>query len=157
MMTKDRKNIREPVLPPELAGLDAELSSLRYEERPSFGPELEAELAREWMSLRGRRPCTPSVCSSSCTEFRQWPPWYRLRAEIQDRATGDIRDLPIQPSGETGFRASWDRRPAPEGVTSEFVSVWLGDVPSGRYILRLVADVPDAGTPLMAEQELDRR
>ncbi|HSM59766.1 MAG TPA: energy transducer TonB, partial [Longimicrobiales bacterium] len=33
-------------LPPELADLDAELSSIRYEERPSFGPELEAELLR---------------------------------------------------------------------------------------------------------------
>lgn len=37
---------RKAELPPELAGLDAELASLRIEERASFGPELEAELAR---------------------------------------------------------------------------------------------------------------
>lgn len=84
-------------------------------------------------------------------------PWYRLRAEIVDRATGDIRDLPIQPAGEEGFRATWDRRPAGSGATREFVSVWLGDVPPGRYTLRLVADAPDLGAPLAAQQEMDRR
>jgi TonB family protein len=35
-------------LPPELQKLDEELSAIRIEERPSFGPELERELAREW-------------------------------------------------------------------------------------------------------------
>jgi GWxTD domain-containing protein len=83
--------------------------------------------------------------------------WYRLRAEFQDRSTGEIHDLPILPAGETGFRATWDRHPAQGRVTPEFVSVWLGDVPSGRYLLRIVADVPDAGAPLVAEQELNRR
>ena len=83
--------------------------------------------------------------------------WYRLRAEIQDRTTGDIRDLPIQPAGELGFRSTWDRHPSPGDVTPEFLSVWLSDVPPGRYVLRVVADVPDAGVPLIAEQELDRR
>ena len=83
--------------------------------------------------------------------------WYRLRVEIQDRETGEIRDLPIQPAGESGFRGTWDRRPAEGERTSEFVSVWLSEVPSGRYVLRLVADVPDAGAPLIAEQEMDRR
>ena len=33
-------------LPDDLKALDAELASIRYEERPSFGPELRAELAR---------------------------------------------------------------------------------------------------------------
>ncbi|HSG09595.1 MAG TPA: energy transducer TonB [Longimicrobiales bacterium] len=83
--------------------------------------------------------------------------WYRLRAEIQDRATGEIRDLSIQPAGESGFRATWDRRPTGGQVTPEFLSVWLSDVPPGRYLLRIVADVPDAGAPLVAEQEFDRR
>ena len=35
-------------LPPELQELDRELSALRIEERPSFAPELEGELIREW-------------------------------------------------------------------------------------------------------------
>ena len=35
-----------PDLPPELAALDAELRALTIEERPSFAPELEAELRR---------------------------------------------------------------------------------------------------------------
>lgn len=83
--------------------------------------------------------------------------WYRLRVEIQDRSTGEIRDLPMQPAGESGFRSTWDRHPVPGDVTPEFLSVWLSDVPPGRYVLRVVADVPDAGAPLVAEQELDRR
>jgi hypothetical protein len=84
-------------------------------------------------------------------------PRYRLRAELRDRATGDLRDLPIQPAGETGFRSTWERTAAGAGVIAEFISVWLGDVPPGRYVLRVVADVPDAGAPLSAEQTLDRR
>lgn len=35
-------------LPDDLRALDEELSALRYEERPSFVPELRAELARVW-------------------------------------------------------------------------------------------------------------
>lgn len=35
-------------LPPELQGLDRELSAIRIEERPSFAPELEGELLRNW-------------------------------------------------------------------------------------------------------------
>jgi protein TonB len=37
-------------LPNELRELDRELSDIRVEERPSFGPELEAELLREWQA-----------------------------------------------------------------------------------------------------------
>ncbi len=35
-------------LPEELQALDRELSAIRIEERPSFGPELEGELLRAW-------------------------------------------------------------------------------------------------------------
>lgn len=35
-------------LPADLQSLDRELSGIRIEERPSFGPELERELARVW-------------------------------------------------------------------------------------------------------------
>ncbi len=84
-------------------------------------------------------------------------PRYRLRAELRDRATGDLRDLPIQPAGESGFRSTWERTTAGKDVTAEFISVWLGDVPPGRYVLRVVADLPGAEMPLSAEQALDRR
>src|SRR5687768_1110425 len=44
---KDREMLDPlPDLPPELAALDAELRALTIEERPSFAPELEAELRR---------------------------------------------------------------------------------------------------------------
>jgi TonB family protein len=42
-------------VPDELRSLHDELSSIRYEERPSFGPELQAELSREWVRLQSRR------------------------------------------------------------------------------------------------------
>ncbi len=45
---KDRLDPQDGGLPPELSALDAELSSIGYEERPSFSPELRAELARAW-------------------------------------------------------------------------------------------------------------
>lgn len=38
-------------LPPELQKLDQELSAIRIEERPSFGPELKRELARAWQRI----------------------------------------------------------------------------------------------------------
>ncbi|MDX1495076.1 MAG: TonB family protein, partial [Longimicrobiales bacterium] len=42
-------------LPDDLKALDAELSSIRYEERASFVPELRAELARVWAEEPARR------------------------------------------------------------------------------------------------------
>ena len=55
----DRSEFEDLGLPPDLAELDAELSSLTYEERPSFGPELEAELAREWARMPRQAPVMP--------------------------------------------------------------------------------------------------
>ena len=43
-------------LPADLQALDRELSGIRIEERPSFGPELEAELARVWRERTRSRP-----------------------------------------------------------------------------------------------------
>ena len=43
-------------LPSELERLDRELSSIEIEERPSFGPELKAELARAYAERLRRRP-----------------------------------------------------------------------------------------------------
>ena len=48
----DRSCFAEGGLPEDLRHLDAELASIRYEERPSFAPELEAELERAWKDVR---------------------------------------------------------------------------------------------------------
>ncbi len=50
-------------LPPELRELDRELSAIRIEERPSFGPELEGELLREWQRApaMGERTLRPGM------------------------------------------------------------------------------------------------
>ncbi len=45
----------DPTIPEELRELDAELSAIRYEERPSFAPELRAELSRAWTEAPPRR------------------------------------------------------------------------------------------------------
>ena len=49
-MTDRRDEVTGLPLPPELAELDTELSSILMEERPSFGPELQAELEKAWIS-----------------------------------------------------------------------------------------------------------
>lgn len=43
-------------LPDDLKALDSELDAIQYEERPSFGPELRAELAEAWSTMPQRRP-----------------------------------------------------------------------------------------------------
>jgi TonB family protein len=55
-MSASRNSI-EPLggLPPELAELDTELAGILLDERPSFGPELRNELAREWARPRPLR------------------------------------------------------------------------------------------------------
>jgi len=52
----DHSDIEELFLSDDLKALDEELRSIRYEERPSFGPELRAELARIWAEEPRRRP-----------------------------------------------------------------------------------------------------
>jgi len=82
---------------------------------------------------------------------------YQVRVEVVDRDTGEIRGVPIRPAGQEGFRAAWNRQPAVDGPTRDFFTVAFSGVPSGRYTLRLVVDLPDAGMPLVAERDIDRR
>jgi TonB family protein len=83
--------------------------------------------------------------------------WYRLKVEIVNRDTGAVVGVPIRPAGEEGYRPTWDRYPSTEGPTVEFLSVALTDVPPGRHTLRVVADVPEAGTAVIATRDFDRR
>jgi TonB family protein len=82
--------------------------------------------------------------------------WYRLRAEIEDATTGRVQSIPVHPAGEADFRPTWDRQASPAGPTPEFLSLWVKDVPAGTYRLRVWADFPGAGTPLVSEQVLER-
>jgi TonB family protein len=52
----DEFNFGDIELSDDLKALDEELSSIRYEERPSFGPELRAELGRTWAAGPTYRP-----------------------------------------------------------------------------------------------------
>lgn len=82
-------------------------------------------------------------------------PWYRLRAEVKDRGSGRVRSVSIEPVGRNGFRPTWDFRPTPGKVASNFVIVDLSHVPTGSYTLRLVADMPGAPSPVTVERDLD--
>ncbi len=82
--------------------------------------------------------------------------WYRLRAEVEDSATGRVLSVPLHPAGEADYRPTWDRRVSPAGPTPEYLSLWVKDVPPGTYLLRVWADLPGAGTPLVSEQVLER-
>jgi TonB family protein len=84
-------------------------------------------------------------------------PWYRLRAEVVDRETGVVTGVPIRPSGEDGFRPTWDRFPATGGLTSEFLTVALTDVERGSHTLRIIVDVPEVGAGIVAQRDLERR
>lgn len=53
---KNRNDFEGIYLPDDLRALDEELSSISYEERPSFAPELRAELAGAWASQPRKRP-----------------------------------------------------------------------------------------------------
>lgn len=84
-------------------------------------------------------------------------PWYRLRAEAENRSTGQIVALGIRPAGEDRLRTTWERRPNVSGATREFLSLWIGDLAAGTWTLRVVADLTDAGMPLVAERVIRRR
>jgi TonB family protein len=90
-------------------------------------------------------------------EVAQAVEWYRLRAELENEQTGEIRALSIEPAGASDYRPTWDRRPTDGGRTVEFTNVWVDDVPEGRYVLRIWADLPDVGTPLVAERAIELR
>lgn len=82
---------------------------------------------------------------------------YRLRVELQDRSTHQVRSIPIRPVGLDGFGGTWDRKPAADGTTFEYVTANLSGVPAGRYVLRVIADLPEANRSLILQRDLDRR
>ncbi|MCG6958197.1 MAG: TonB family protein [Gemmatimonadetes bacterium] len=82
---------------------------------------------------------------------------YRVRTELRDRSTGDVRSLPIRPAGLSGFASTWSMHPAEEETTHGYVTADLRGVPAGRYVLRVLADLPEVGRTLVLERDLDRR
>lgn len=86
--------------------------------------------------------------------MRKATSWYRLRAELESLDTGERVGIPVRPAGEDGYRATWDRLAGDDGVAGEYVGLALGNVPRGRYTLRVVVDFPLAGGPLVAERVL---
>jgi protein TonB len=83
--------------------------------------------------------------------------WYRLRAELEDRDRGTNLELRIRPVDEDELRGSWERRPSDGPVTAEFLTADMSGVPPGEYVLRVIADLEEAGSPLVLEREITRR
>ncbi len=80
--------------------------------------------------------------------------WYQLRMEVEDRVTGEIRSVTFRPASKSEFRTTWDRRPSGSGTTSDLLIARLDDVPPGPYVLRVLADVPGARSPLSLERNI---
>jgi hypothetical protein len=87
-------------------------------------------------------------------DIKEATSWYRVRAEVESLETGERYTVPVRPAGEDGYRATWDRVAGSSGAAGEFVGLALGNVPAGRYTLRIVVDFPLAGEPLVAERTL---
>ena len=123
-----------------------------------LGPDLSRGAA--WVRPRPLGEAVESPAVGVIFELYDVPEaveWYRLRAELENRDTGEIGTLGIKPAGESDYRPTWDRRPTDGGRTVEFANVWMEGVPAGRYLLRIWADLPEAGTPLVAERAIDLR
>lgn len=79
---------------------------------------------------------------------------YRVRAELEATASGNVSALPIRPRGESEFRSSWSQTYAagvvagdtePVGRELAVLTLDLRPVPPGTYTLRVVVDLPDGG------------
>jgi hypothetical protein len=139
------------------AGLGISDLLLTHAADPS-GPDLSRGAA--WVRPRPLAEAVESSAVGVIFELYDLPEavgWYRLRAELENRDTGEIGALRIKPAGESDYRPTWDRRPMDGGRTMEFANVWVEGVPVGRYLLRVWADLPEAGTPLVAERPIDLR
>jgi len=144
-------------IPEDLRALDEELSSIRYEERASFKPELRAELAREWARRPTRRPSGvrhrlaaaalvgllvggAAVPSARASFVRLVD---ALRTEPVELETFVPAPVPAQPVIE-------EEVPAP---TLTEVSV---DVVTTPLVVEVVAPEIIAESPLVAPEMLDR-
>ncbi|GMR12517.1 MAG: hypothetical protein BMS9Abin29_0707 [Gemmatimonadota bacterium] len=117
-----------PDLPPELAQLDRELSSITIEERPSFGPELEAELEREWAAPVVGRTLRPAhaiaaglgalmIAGLSAPQARA--SIARLLNLVDEQAVDAIQlGIPEQPVPIPVVEVTREEAPSPEGVVT---------------------------------------
>ena len=109
MATYDSHHDQTGGVPPEFRELDEELSSIEFEERPSFGPELRAELESIPVVLHPRRRMwsrptqiaaglaliaagTVAVPSARASMFEMWT-----------RIQGEVPDPPIATPVATSF------------------------------------------------------
>lgn len=103
-----------PELPPELAELDRELASIQIHERPSFAPELKAELERAWARPRlGRRHRVGQAMAAAVAtlmfggllvpqaraSLARMLPWYRVEASVEGTIPEPepVRPTAVQP------------------------------------------------------------
>ena len=103
-----------PELPPELAELDRELASIQIHERPSFAPELKAELERAWARPRlGRRHRVGQAMAAAVATLMfggllvpqaraslgRMLPWYRVEASVEGTIPEPepVRPTAVQP------------------------------------------------------------
>ncbi len=120
----------------------------------------EKDHNRLWLEPRTLAGPVPGGAVGAFFQLYDLPPsvsWYQLRAEVEDRVTGEIRSVSFRPASRTEFRSTWDRRPSGSGTTSDLLIVKLDDVPPAPYALRILVDVPGEPSPLIVERNVDIR
>ena len=133
-------------LPEELRALDEELSSIRYEERPSFGPELRAELARAWALEGGqrrassRRHLAAAVVAALLVGGAAVP---SARASLV-RFIGSLGDAPTELSVLTSESTGPTAAPAPVEPAAMMVAAPMED-------LGALSTSVDAPAPVLTE------
>lgn len=153
-------------MPDELRALHEELLSIQYEERPSFGPELRAELARAWADGPVRKPVairrhvTAAALAALLVGGASVPSarasLIRLIGQIGPEPVA-LQSPPIQVVRPAVAAApEREAEPEPESVP-EAVPVAMVDLPAEESLAPEIDPGPVLIAPEMIDRERSRR
>jgi len=80
---------------------------------------------------------------------------YRLRAEVEDLASGDRYGVGLKPAGELEFRAAWARTRTARATLTEYVTADFAHLNPGAYLLSLSVELVDSGERLESSRVID--
>ena len=82
---------------------------------------------------------------------------YTLRVELAKAGGGAAVPLEFRPSGESRWATSFSRVPWPQpAISTEYLSVRMGNASPGQYTLRVVATLEN-GITIASEHPIDRK
>ena len=80
---------------------------------------------------------------------------YRLHAEVEDLARGDVFAVDLKPAGELAFRTTWERTRTARPMLTEYVTADFSRLNPGAYLLRLSVELTDSGERLQSSRAID--